>query len=258
MSVLLALLIFTQSQIMASALTDDADKAYQNEDYDRAISLYREVIDKEGVSSDLLYNLGNAYYRTGDIAHAILSYERSLRLNPANDDAKANLEFVNDRIVDKKGETGSFIYNTIESVTNFTSSNNWAWIALILFILAVAGAIVYIFSETILLRKLGFFGGALSLILAIVGIALSFNAKSIASDRSTAIITAETTILSTVPRQPVNRDEEAMLLHEGTKVRILRTIAIDGDSTATPWHEVEVDNRHRAWINDADIEKIIP
>ena len=85
----------------------------------------------------------------------------------------------------------------------------------------------------------------------------SFKSKDIATDNRDAIVTAKATVLSTVPRKPISRDEEAMLLHEGTKVRIIRSIDLSSDSTSQSWHEVEVDNRHRAWINNSDIEKII-
>ncbi len=251
------LCIFFSLNLSAATPAEKGDEAYSRENYSEAVSLYEEAIKKDGVSTDLYYNLGNAYYRIGDISNAILSYERSLRLDPANDDARANLEFVNARIVDKKGETGSFIYNTVVSIANFTSSNGWAWIALTFFILTILGIIVYRFTDAIWLRKLGFFGGAILLLLSIVSILLSFKAKSISADTSDAIITSETTILSTVPRQPVNREEEAMLLHEGTKVRILRSMSHNADSASQTWHEVEVDNRHRAWINDSDIEKIM-
>lgn len=252
------MIIVAAFDIAASELADKADKAYQDENYDEAIELYRQSIEQDGVSSDIYYNLGNAYYRCGDIAQAILYYERALRLDPSNADARANLEFVNARIVDKKGETGSFLYNTIENLTNFMSSDSWALVALMFFVLTIVGVVAYIFSETVMIRKIGFFGGMLTLILSIASILFSIKAKSISTDKSNAIITAETTILSTVPRAPLNHDEEAMLLHEGTRVRILRTIGLDSDSTSQRWHEVEVDNKHRAWINDADIEKIVP
>lgn len=246
------------SIISASNLTDQAEKAYQNESYQEAVDLYRQAIEKEGTSATLYYNLGNAEYRLGHTARAILAYERALRLDPTDSDTRTNLEFVNDRIVDKKGETGSFIYNTFVSFTNIFSSNGWAWIAILFFCFTLAGIVAYTLSEIVWLRKIGFFGGIASLLFTIFAIILAFKARSFSLDDKDAIITAETSILSTVPRPPVNHDEEAMLLHEGTKVRVLRSMKIDVDSVAQTWNEVEVDNKHRAWINSDDIEKIWP
>lgn len=244
--------------LAASALTDNAEKAYKAERYAEACSLYMQAANKEGTSSDLYYNIGNAHYRSGDIAQAILAYERALRIDPSNADAKANLEFVNARIVDKKGETGSFLYNTFNSIVNFASSNTWAWTAFFFFALTIGSALLYVFASAITLRKIGFFGGICTLLISIVAIVFSLRAKSIAADNSYAIVTAPASVLSTVPRTPSSHEEEAMLLHEGTKVRILRTMSQSADSTSGIWHEVAVDNKHRAWINDTDIEKIVP
>lgn len=240
----------------ASPLLEQAEKAYQNESYQEAADIYKKIIETEGTSADIYYNLGNAEYRLGHMAQAILAYERALRLNPSDNDTKANLEFVNERIVDKKGETGSFIYNTFVAFTNFFSSNGWAWMAIILFCLAITGLVVYISFDIVWARKLGFFGGIATLLLSIASIMLSFKARSLSLDDKFAIITAETSVLSTVPRPPVNHDEEAVLLHEGTKVRVLRSMELQADSVGQTWSEVEIDNKHRAWINEADVERI--
>lgn len=254
----LVLTICSTFGINASELTDSANRAYEAEDYSEAARLYQEAVDTEGVSSDLFYNLGNARYRNGQTALAIIAYERALRLNPANSDARANLEFVNARIVDKKGETGTFIYNTVTDIANLFSSNAWAWIAFGLLVVTSACALVYFFSSSVIVKKFGFFGGIVTLLVCIGALLFAFKARSIAADNSEAVIISEAATLSTVPRTPSSRQEEAMLLHEGTKVKILRSISSGTDSLATTWHEVAVDNRHRAWINDADIEKIIP
>ena len=68
-----------------------------------------------------------------------------------------------------------------------------------------------------------------------------------------AIVIEPSTILSTSPRVPKDRTEEALLLHEGTKVEILDSIC---NSTSDKWYDVKVDNSHRAWIN-ADAVEII-
>lgn len=242
----------------ATNLVQQADSAYEQEKYKESLVLYQQAAEQEGVSSDLYYNMGNAYYRTGNLAQSILSYERALRLDPSNDDARTNLEFVNSRIADKKGETGSFLSNFIESVANWFHSNTWAWISLILFLLCIITAGVYVYTTPVLIKKVGFFSGITFLLLTILSIYFSFKAKDIATDNTEAIITSKVSMLSTVPRKPISREEEAMLLHEGTKVKIIRSISQSGDSTGQTWLEVEVDNRHRAWINSSDIEKIVP
>lgn len=241
----------------ATEITDSADAAYDRGEYDRAVELYTSALTDEGSSSDLYYNLGNAYYRTGNPAQAILAYERALRINPANGEAKANLQFVNERIVDKQGENGSFLYNTYVAVSALMSSNAWAITAILLMILTVAGGFVYAMTSTVIWRKVGFFGAIITGVCCVAAVVMAFAARARAIDDTYAVITAPATTLSTAPHTPRNSSEEAMVLHEGTKVRILRSIGLEADSTTLVWHEVQVDNKHRAWINDADIEKIL-
>lgn len=82
-------------------------------------------------------------------------------------------------------------------------------------------------------------------------------ANALADD--VAIVTAPSTILSTVPRTPTDRSQEAMLLHEGTRVMILDSVSSTSarDSVRSVWYDVEVDNAHRAWINAEDVAKVI-
>lgn len=250
------LLILPALTSIAGTFDQRADSAYNAEQYPDAINLYLEAIKTDGTSSTLYYNLGNAYYRNGDIAKAIISYERALRLNPTNGDAKANLEFVNSKIVDKKGETGTFFSNLMDSFSGIAHSNTWAWIALVFFVITIAAAALYMFTSAIMLRKVGFFGGIVSLLVTVITIILSICAKNIAQNKESAVVTAPSTILSTSPRTPKNRTEEAMLLHEGTKVQILDSVSAKVDSVAVMWYDVQVDNNHRAWIKSSDVEII--
>ena len=71
-----------------------ANKAYSSELYNKALQTYLDIAKKDGVSSELYYNIGNTYYRLNDRANAVLYYERALLLNPSNGDARSNLDFV--------------------------------------------------------------------------------------------------------------------------------------------------------------------
>jgi len=65
--------------------------AYLRGDYAAAIAAYQEL-DRQGlVSADLYFNLGDAYYRKGDVGRAIWALERASALDPDDDDARYNL-----------------------------------------------------------------------------------------------------------------------------------------------------------------------
>ena len=62
----------------------EAEVAYTKEDYATAIQLYEGLLKNNGESAAIYYNLGNAYYKNGQIAPAILNYERALLLQPGD------------------------------------------------------------------------------------------------------------------------------------------------------------------------------
>lgn len=108
------------SPIYSQTTLTQANEAYGQEDYIKAIELYEQTLREQGVSSDLYYNLGNAYYKHNEFAKAILNYERALLLNPGNEDARFNLEMANTHIVDKIDPVGKFFLSVwIDSLRNF-------------------------------------------------------------------------------------------------------------------------------------------
>lgn len=241
---------------VAANIIEQADSAYTSDDFATAAKLYTEAIDSLGSSPTLYYNLGNAYYRMGSLGKAIVNYERSLRLDPTNKDARENLAFVNAKITDQIGDSGTFISNTIDNVVASAHPDTWGWIALGSFILMLGAIALYVFASNVAVRKSGFFGGFILLAITIVTNILAFRGAEKAQSHTTAIVIEPSTILSTSPRQPKDRSEEAFLLHEGTKVEILDSVAVPADTTGRKWYDVSVDNSHRAWIASDAIEKI--
>jgi tetratricopeptide (TPR) repeat protein len=81
---------------------ENANASYEAGDYPGAIDGYRRLVDAGVVDADLYYNIGNAYYRDGDLGQAVLFYMRSLRIEPRNRDARDNLELVRSQLRDKQ------------------------------------------------------------------------------------------------------------------------------------------------------------
>lgn len=237
-------------------LTEQADSAYMRDDFATALQAYSELEQQYGTSSSLFYNIGNCYYRMGRPGMAIVYFERALRLDPLNSDAKANLEFVNSKITDEPGDRGMFISKTVNAIACALPANMWASLALCSFILLIGAIGVYIFSSNVGLRKIGFFGGIILLVVCVAANVLASVSTRYSTSSSEAVVTVPSTLLSTSPRQPKDRNEEAMLLHEGTKIEILDSVVTRVDSVKSVWFDVRVDNEHRAWIRGADITRI--
>ena len=82
------------------ALEEEAAKMYQEGEYQKAIDLYNEMLSDDMESATIYYNLGNCYYKQGEVAKAILNYERALLLHPGDSDAKYNLAMAQKSTVD--------------------------------------------------------------------------------------------------------------------------------------------------------------
>src|SRR5438105_6141781 len=101
MKIAIALFTFVLSVTNASAAPNDARFEKANSEYaagnfKEAISDYNTLVQSGEWSANLFYNLGNAYYRAGDYGHAILNYERALRVDWQHPEAQANLRVARD------------------------------------------------------------------------------------------------------------------------------------------------------------------
>ena len=70
-----------------------ANQLYEQGNYAQAISLYQSLLKTEGEHPWLHYNLGNAQFKRGDLASAILHFHRAWSLRPRDLEARFNLEF---------------------------------------------------------------------------------------------------------------------------------------------------------------------
>ena len=223
-----------------------ADSAYTQGNYQQAISDYEDLL-KQGVSADIYYNLGNAYYRMDDMTRAVLNYERALLLAPGDRDIRFNLQMARSKTIDKIiPETELFFVTWYRSLVNQMSVDQWARVALISLALAIVLALVYLFANRIWLRKLGFFGAILLIIVFVLGNVFAQYQKSGLLDRRGAIIMGSAV---TVKSTPAQNGTDLFILHEGTKVTIT-------DGQLKDWKQVRVADGKEGWVETSQIEII--
>ena len=96
----LVLTLIAASPAQAEATSADCSSLYDDGDYQGAVTCF-EGLEKGGAhNGHLLYNLGNAWYRTGDPARALLAYRRASLYLPRDGDLQANLKSARDQIQD--------------------------------------------------------------------------------------------------------------------------------------------------------------
>jgi len=224
----------------------EAEVAYSQEDYTRAIELYEEILSQYGTSGEILYNLGNAYYKAGKIAPAILNYERALLISPGEKDIRFNLEIAKLRKVDRIEPLGEFFLTQwFRIVQNLFSVDIWASIGIVCFILFIACLTLYFFSKWMRLKKTGFYAGIILLFVVVCSNVFAWNQKKALITRKGAIIFAPTV---TIKSSPDASGTDLVVLHEGTKAFI--------KSTLGEWYEIELEDGNVGWIRQKDLEKI--
>ena len=243
--VLLTLLFLFPTTIQA-VTKQDADAEYSKGNYQQAIKDYEELL-KAGESAEIYYNLGNAYYRTENITRAVLSYERALLLNPADDDIRFNLQMARSKTIDKiTPESEMFFFTWYRSLVNLMTIDGWAHLAIASIILTLILALVYLFAGHLTLRKIGFYGGVLFLIIFLLSNLFAFQQKQMLMKRNGAIVTAPSV---TIKKTPEANSADQGVIHEGTRVDII-------DDTMRDWKEIHLADGREGWIPATQIEKI--
>lgn len=162
---LLSFVQFVQAESFTKA---DADKAYQENKYAEAIKMYENILATQGESAVVYYNLGNSYFKEKNMAKAVLNYERALLLNPGDADIRFNLDMARNKTVDQiTPATEVFIVTWINSLTNMQSERGWAKIGIVSFICLLVGLALYIFSKRLFIRKIGFIGAIILLVVTV-------------------------------------------------------------------------------------------
>ena len=105
----LQVLLFSLT-VFANATFDVGLKAYNQEKWLDDIAQWESIASSSQTSAELEYNLGNAYFRQGSIERSILHYERALKLNPNDDDARKNLALANRGIVNQIAHSPKLVF----------------------------------------------------------------------------------------------------------------------------------------------------
>ena len=222
-------------------------EAYSAGNWTQALEDWNGVADTGLHSKELYYNLGNAYFKAGENARAILNYERALRLDPSDPDIRYNLEFARSLTQDRIDEVPEFILKTWMRKMGYLMSSN-AWAVLSLFLLAAALALILLFllGPTVGARRWGFFTGLVALLLALCAWGFARSQMADAGRHDEAIVLRPVTSVTSSPS--TDAAKSLFILHEGTKVRVLDNVS--------GFTSIELADGRRGWIASADIEII--
>ena len=142
------ILIILSLSIPLMAVQDETLRTYENGmdayrkgQYDLASQEFESILSNNWDSPELYYNLGNAFYRSNDIAGSVWAFENCLKLSPTHEDAKYNLKLANLKVIDRMDlpEPPIYLKWYLNIKEQFNSSK---WINLSFFILLIFSIIM--------------------------------------------------------------------------------------------------------------------
>lgn len=241
MKKILFLLLFISSLANGQSVEELFSKAntfYKQGNLEMAIENYLEIDKQEEVSSELYYNLGNCYYKLNNVAETIYYYEKALKLNPLNEDARNNLVFAKRLTIDSIKELPKSILQKInKNYFQKLSYNQWALITIVFSFLTAILFLLFYFSFRSSLKRTYFIASVFSFLFFISALTITYNQFIFTKNEVFAIIFSEKT---EIRNEPSISSESIFTLHEGTKVRVLDAVG--------NWRKIKLVDGKVGWI----------
>ncbi len=217
-----------------------ANTYYFEGKYDKAIKAYQEAINLGFESGSLYYNLGNSYFKKGELGEAILNYEKAMRLIPRDSDLKSNYEYarslIKGGIIEAKAQWYRIAFDRIFSlftIDELAFSLAALFTGILLFILAT----MYIFS----IKKYRLGTLAVLIIIFVLFFMAIFDKVSVVG-KEAIIITKKTD----AKFEPFDSATPHFTLYEGTKVAVV--------SSKNSWFRIERPDKKTGWVKASDLE----
>ncbi len=216
--------------------------AYKKGQYDLAIQEFESILSNNWDSPELYYNLGNAFFRSGNTAGAVWAFESCLNLSPTHSDAKYNLKLANLKVIDRMDLPDPPLYLQwyLGLKERFTPTT---WIHITLFIF-------FLFSLSVTVNRLFLFSLVQNLrgvILTIFFMSLFLTFHSIWTDNSLNLGVIYS-LKAEVRSEPNTFSTRLFEVHEGLKVSI--------NQLENDWVEIELLDGKTGWISNDQIRLI--
>jgi len=215
-----------------------ANQEYAQGHFKEAISGYETLVRAGQWSANVFYDLGNAYFRTGDFGRAILNYERALVLEPHHPEATANLQIARDEAHALELQPGR-----LERYLEFASVNQYTVTAAVAFWIAAFCLAVLVFTRrrsratlTLLL---------VMLLISAGGIVATWQLERGSEGSALAVVTGKDVQARLATADTAN---SVLALPPGSEVKIL--------STRGDWTYAALPNNLRGWIPAKNAERV--
>ena len=197
-------------------------------------------------SEELYFNLGNAFYKSGNLPFAILNYERAKKLNPGDEDIQFNLKLTKAQVIDKITPVPKlFFIKWLDSITHYYSASAWGICILIFLWLTFLCAVVFIFFNSSNIKRLSFYFGIFMLIVTLKSIFFGYRQYQYEKKEFAILLTKSTYVKSA----PDEQSTDLFILHEGVKMEVL-------DRGVENWDKIKLEDGKIGWILKESLEEI--
>ena len=235
------LLLFIPVVIWGNGIQEDefdkGNRLYRDNDFSGAITVYQGILSAGYESGELYYNLGNAYFKNGNLGLAILHFEKALKLTPRDEDLRSNLEMARLRVADQVEAPRLAVWEVVDEARDYFRMETLAVVSLVMFLLFLTLAGIYYFLPKSRWKRLAFWAAAPIFILFIFLFSI-FNWR-IWKDknfREGVILVEKTDVLSA----PDESGQILFALHEGVKARMGQVLP--------PYVEIILPDGKKGWI----------
>ena len=217
---------------------ESANRQYEKGDFPSAVKEYQSLLQSGAASPALLFNLGNAHFKNGQIGKAIAAYRQAQELAPRDPDIRANLNFARGTVPGNNFRV-TLIQRMLRALTlneigAFAAATLWS-----LFLLLAAAQYRPDWRPS--LRAFTICAG----ILAVLSSAWLTQAIIDRTSNRIAVVTASNTA---VRFGPLEESQIAFNVRDGNELRVL--------SQKDRWLQVADPSNRTGWIPTNDIVRI--
>jgi tetratricopeptide (TPR) repeat protein len=238
-------LSFGQSAALKDSL-NAANQLYSANKYKDCIRKYQYILGQGFESVEVYYNLGNAFYKSGNATYAILNYERAKKLAPNDDDIMYNLDLARTQVVDNIvpiPEPGFLRW--WKEFINSRSIGFWGTMSIVTFYAFLVLFGLFLLSRTFRIKRFAFWISIAAVSISAITFTIGASLQSKLLNHNSAVITDRSV---RVKASPSETGTELFIVHEGVTVQLTDQLG--------EWLYVSLPDGNKGWVKEASMVRI--
>ena len=235
-----------QAQSSMESFFEQGNTSYNEGDYEKAVTHYKQTLKLGQHSAAIYFNLGNAYYKLNNVAESIYYFEKAKQLSQNDQDIQVNSSFAQNMTIDAiELLPESQLLQFQNKIFNSFVFSTWTVITIVLIWIFVTLFLLYIFSKSTQFKRTFFLTTVITLFFFIASFIITFSIDQKEKQMDYAILFSNQIDVWSEPNQ---LGDLLFTLHEGTKFQILDDLI--------EWQKIRIANGSEGWIKNAYLRKL--